>query len=88
MKIYPLKVTMVGGGKISLGEDSNKNYNMEKKYKVTDYIVSKKNETFQINVINLLTLVEFLNVAFYGRTKTLKSTNLNRENTKSTNRNF
>jgi len=32
-KLKAVKVTMVGGGKISLGEDSNKNYNTEKKYK-------------------------------------------------------
>jgi len=32
-KMKAERVTMVGGGKICLGEDSNKNYNMEKKYK-------------------------------------------------------
>jgi len=32
-KIKAERVTMVGGGKISLGEDSNKNYNTTKKYK-------------------------------------------------------
>jgi len=52
-KIKAERITMVGGEKINLGEDSNKNYNTEKKYKgKVQFYDSRKGFGFIIPILN------------------------------------